>query len=131
MEADRLRSRRLPEDVVLENPRAPVTAELRAQAPGALREHLRCDHVVGAPPVADLPRAILWIPAGYPVDLVRLDPGLVDALEQWLVALTQQVESPGRHEPLLDDEEAVAIERRNLLGREPVDHERGRSLFGS
>ena len=59
------------------------------------------------------------------------DSGLVDALEQWLVALAKQVERTGRDEPFLDDEEAVAIERRNLLGREPVDHERGRSLVGS
>ena len=108
-----------------------VAAELRAEAPGALREHLRRDHVVGPPAVADLPRPVLGIAARHPVDLVGLDPRLVDALEERLVALAQQVERARRDEPLLDDQEAVAVERLDLLGRERVDHERGRSFSGS
>ena len=131
MEADRLRPRRLPEHVVLQDPGAAVAGELRAEPAGALGEHLRGDHGVGAPAVADLPGAVFRIATGHPVDLVRLDPGLVDALEERLVALAQQVERARRDEALLDDQEAVAVERVDLLRREGVDHERGRSFSGS
>ena len=131
MEADRLRPRGLPEDVVLQDPRAAVARELGTEAPRALRQHLRGDHVVGSPAVADLARPVLGIASRHPVDLVGLDPGLVDALEERLVALAQQVERARRDEALLDDQEAVAVEALDLLVREDVDHDRGRSFSGS
>ena len=45
MEADRLRARRLPEHVVLEQPHAAVAGELRREPARALGEHLRGDDV--------------------------------------------------------------------------------------
>ena len=96
MEADRLRPRRLPEDVVLEDPHAAVAGELRSEATGALGEHLRRDDGVGLPRVAELPRAVLGVAPRHPVHLVRPDAGLVLAVEEPEVALAQELESASR-----------------------------------
>ena len=131
MKPDRLRPGRLPEDVVLQDPRAPVPAELGADASRALGKHLGRDDGVGPPAVADLSGAILRVPAGYPVHLVGLDPRLVDTLKQRLVPLAKQGERARRDETLLHDQEAVAVECLDLLRRERLDHDRGRSFSGS
>ena len=115
MEADRLRARRLPEHVVLEDPHAAVAGELRGEAAGPLGEHLRGDDVVRLPRVAELPRAVLGVAAGNPVHLVRPDPGLVLAVEEGDVALPQQLEPALGDETLLDDEEAVLPKAFDLL----------------
>ena len=57
MEPDRLRAGRLPEDVVLKDPDAGVAGELSGETPGARREYLGGDDVVGLPRVAELARA--------------------------------------------------------------------------
>ncbi len=131
MEADRLRARRLPEDVVLEDPHAAVAGELRRKAARPLGEDLRGDDVVGLPRVAELPRAVLGIASGNPVHLVGPDPGLVLAVEQRDVALAEQLEPALGDEAFLDDQEAVAFERLDLLRGERVDQERGLVLSGS
>ena len=131
MEADRLRPGRLPEDVVLQDADAAIPRELRSEPAGALGEHLCGDDAVRLPRVAELARAVLGVAARNPVDLVRSDPGLVLAVEQPEVALTETLERAFRDEALLDDEEAVAVERLELLGRERLDHERGRVFSGS
>ena len=131
MEADRLRPGRLPEHVVLQDPRPPVAAELCPEPAGAFGEHLRGDHRVRPPAVADLTRPVLGVPSRHPVDLVGLDARLVDALEQRLVALAQQVERTWRDEAFLDDQETVTVERLDLRRRERIDHDRGRSFSGS
>ena len=115
MEADRLRARRLPEDVVLEDAHAAVAGELRGESARPLGEHLRGDDVVGLPRVAELPRAVLGIASGHPVHLVRPDPGLVLAVEERDVALAEQLEPALGDEAFLDDQEAVALERLDLL----------------
>ena len=117
MEADRLRPRRLPEDVVLEDAHAAVARELRGEAAGPLGEHLRGDDGVRLPRVAELPRAVLGVAPGHPVHLVRADPGLVLAVEERDVALAEQLEPALGDEPFLDDEEAVAPERLDLIRR--------------
>ena len=99
---------------------------------------MRRDDRVRLPRVAELPSPIIGIAAGYPVDLVRPDAGLVLAVEEPLVPLPQRLECALRHEPLLDDEEPVAPKRVDLLLGEGVDqlrdghgYERGRVLSGS
>ena len=121
MEADRLRPRRLPEDVVLKDADAAVSAELGGEAARSLREHLRGDDIVRLPRVAELPRAILGVAAGNPVHLVRPDPRLVLALEEAEVAVAELLERALGDEPRFDDEEAVAIECLDLLDRERID----------
>ena len=54
---------------------------------------------------------------GYPVHLVRADARLVLAVEEPEVALAEQLEPALGDEPLLDDQEAVALERLDLLVR--------------
>ena len=124
VEPDRLRPRRLPEDVVLEDPHAAVAGELGGEAPRSLRKHLRGDDRVGLPRVAELPRAVLGIAPGHPVDLVRPNAGLVLALEESEVALAQPLECTLRDQTFFDDEESVAPEGLDLLGGELVDHRR-------
>ena len=52
--------------------------------------------------------------------------------EQPQVPLPQQRQGPRRHEALLDDQEAVALERRDLLGRQHIErYDRGRVFSGS
>jgi hypothetical protein len=95
-------------------------------------EDLRGDRLVRLPAVADLPRAVLGVAAGHPVDLVGLDPGLVVAVEEPLVPRAEELERAVGDEPLLDDQEAVAVERLDLLRREGLDgQDRGRVLSGS
>ena len=62
------------------------------------------------PAVADLPRPVLGIAAGHPVDLVGSDAGLVLAVEQREEALAQERQRVRRDEPVLEDHEAVALE---------------------
>ena len=107
VEADRLRSWRFPENVVLEDPDAAVAGELGGEAARPLGEHLRRDDGVRLPGVAELPGAILGVAAGNPVHLVRPDPGLVLAVEEGDVALPEQLEPALGDETILDDEEAV------------------------
>ena len=82
MESDRLGSRRLPQAVVLEQTHAAVAHQLRGKTSRTLRQHLRGDHVVGSPPVADLAGPILRVSSLDPIHLVGLDPRLVRAFEQ-------------------------------------------------
>jgi hypothetical protein len=131
VEADRLRPGRFPEDVVLEEAHAAVAGELRSEAARPLGEHLRSDDVVRLPRIAELPGAILGVAPGHPVDLVWPDPRLVLTVEQPLVALPQEPERALGDEPLLEDQEALAVERVDLLRCEAVDQERGRVLSGS
>jgi hypothetical protein len=88
---------------------------------GSFGEHLCGDDVVGLPRVAELPRAVLGVAAGYPVHLVGPDPRLVLAIEERDVALAQQFEPALRDEAVLDDQEAVARERVDLLGCKRLD----------
>ena len=118
MEADRLRSGRLPEDVVLKDADAAITSELRGKPRRSLREHLRGDDRVGLPRVAELARPVLRVAAGNPVHLVRPDPRLVLAVEETQVALAQLLERALRGQPFLHDQEAVAAEGLHLVGRE-------------
>ena len=122
MEADRLRARRLPEDVVLEDPHAPVAGELGGKSARPLGEDLCGDHVVGLPRVAELPRAVLGIASRNPVHLVGPDARLVLAVEQRDVALAEQLEPTLGDEAFLEDQEAVLVEGGHLLRRERVDH---------
>jgi hypothetical protein len=131
VEPDRFRSRRLPEDVVLEDADAAVAGELRGEPPDALREHLRRDDRVGLPRVAELSRAVLGVAPRHPVHLVGPDAGLVLALEEREVALAEPLERALGDEPFLDDEEAVALELLDLLRRERLDQERGLVFSGS
>ena len=110
MHAERARAGRLPEAVVLEHAGAAVAHQLGGDAPGPLAEHLRGDDVVRPPAVADLPRAVLGVAAGLPVDLVGLDARGVLAREEPVEALAQHLDRGVRDEPLLDDQEAVAVE---------------------
>jgi hypothetical protein len=65
------------------------------------------------------------VAAGHPVHLVRPDPGLVLAVEQALVALAEKLERALGDEAVLQDEEAVALERADLLGGERLHHVAG------
>ena len=116
MEADRLRPGRLPEDVVLEDANAAIAGELRGEPRRPLREHLGRDDRVRLPGVAELARAVLGVAAGHPVHLVGPDPGLVLALEEAEVALAEVLERILGDEPLLDDQEAVAVEASTCSG---------------
>ena len=71
---------------------AALAHQLRGHPAGALGQHLRGDHVVGPPPVADLPGHVLGVAAGDPVHLVGLDARLVLAVEQPLEPVAQRVE---------------------------------------
>ena len=116
MEADRLRSGRLPEDVVLEDADAAIAGERRRQSSDALREHLRRDHGVRLPGIAELTRAILGVATGYPVHLVGADSRLVLPLEEAEVALSEHLQRARGHEAVFDDQEAVVLERLDLVG---------------
>ena len=108
--------------------------ELPREPADPLVEHLGGDRLVRLPAVADLARAVLRVAPGHPVDLVGLDAGLVVAVEEPLVPLAEELQRAVGDEALLDDQEAVPLEGRDLLGRESVDrlgHERGRVLSGS
>jgi hypothetical protein len=95
-------------------------------------EHLGGDRLVGLPAVADLPRAVLRVAPRDPVDLVGLDAGLVVAVEEPLVSLAETLERAVGDQAFLDDQEAVVLEGRDLLGGERVDRqERGLVFSGS
>ncbi len=113
VEADRLRPWRLPEDVVLEDPHAPVAGELGGKSARPLGKDLRGDHVVGLPCVAELPRAVLGIASGNPVHLVGPDARLVLAVEQRDVALAEQLEPALGDEAFLDDRGSRPRRRRS------------------
>src|SRR4030095_746127 len=107
-EPDRLGPRWLPQHVVLKDPNALVPHQLRREPADPRREHLRGDHRVRLPGVAELPGPVLGIPALATVHLVRPDPGLVLALEQRQVAFAESLERAGADQALLDDQEPVA-----------------------
>jgi hypothetical protein len=115
----------------LEDPHAAVAGELRGEATGPLREHLRGDDRVRLPRVAELTRPVLRIASRNPVHLVRPDPGLVLAVEEGDVALPEQLEPALGDETIVDDEEAVLPKAFDLLRRERVDQERGLVFSGS
>jgi hypothetical protein len=126
---ERLRARRLPDHVVLEDADAVPAHELRGEAAGPLGQDLHCEAAVGLPAVADLPRAVVGVAARDPVHVVRPDAGLVAAGEQCLEALAQAGDGVRVDEAFLHDEEAVALERLELLGAPAVEaHARGRRL---
>jgi hypothetical protein len=90
----------------------------------------RC--AVGLPAVADLPRPIFRVPAGHPVHLVRADAGLVASREEGLESLPELGDRLLVDESLFDDDEAVALERVELLRAPLFDrHARGRRFSGS
>jgi hypothetical protein len=113
--AERLRARRLPDAVVLVDPHSVPAHEVGGEAARPLGEHLGGDPGISLPAVADLPCAVLRVAPGHPVDLVRADARLVLAGEETVEALAQELDSALVDERLLDDEEAVALERRALL----------------
>ena len=131
MEADRLRAGRLPEDVVLEDPDTAVSGQLRGESARALGEHLRGDDGVGLPCIAELPRAVLGVATGYPVHLVRADARLVFTVEESEVAIAEELETALGDESFRDDQEAVSLERGDLVVLERVDQDRGLDLSGS
>jgi hypothetical protein len=131
VEPDRLRARWLPEYVVLEDPDTAVSGQLRGESASALGEHLRGDDGVGLPGIAELPRTVLGVAAGNPVHLVRADARLVLAVEESEVAIAEELETTLGDEPFLDDQEAVPLERGDLVVLERVDQDRGLDLSGS
>jgi hypothetical protein len=131
VEADRLRARRLPEHVVLEDADAAVARKLRGEPSGALGENLRRDDGVRLPRVAELARTVLGVAPRDPVHLVRADAGLVLGLEEAEVAVAQSLEPALGHESFLDDQEPVSPKGLDLLGGERVDQERGLVFSGS
>ena len=139
VEPDRLRPRRLPEDVVLENAHAAVARELRGESAGSLGQHLSRDDVVRLPRVAELARAVLRIAAGHPVHLVRPDPGLVLAVEQRDVALAEESRprsetSPSStiRKPSLPNASTCSAVNDSIKRVAATDrYERGRVLSGS
>jgi hypothetical protein len=56
---------------------------------------------------------------------------LVDALEEAQEALAQERQRLPRHEPLLEDHEAVPLERLDVRGGELAVYDRGRRFSGS
>src|SRR5712691_879155 len=82
--AERLRTRRLPNAVVLNDPYPVPPDQRRGEPARPLRERLGGDAWIGLPAVADLTGAILGIASGDPVHLVWANPGLVAAGEQRL-----------------------------------------------
>jgi flavin reductase (DIM6/NTAB) family NADH-FMN oxidoreductase RutF len=108
---ERLRPRRLPDAVVLEDSHAVPSHQLGGEAAGPLRENLRHDRPVGLPAVADLARPVLRIATGDPVHLVRPDPSLVLAREEAIEPRSQPLDRLLVDEALLVDDEAVALER--------------------
>jgi hypothetical protein len=100
---------------VLEDPNALVPHQLRREPADPRREHLRGDHRVRLPGVAELPGPVLGISALDPVHLVRPDAGIVLALEQRQVAFAEPLEGTWGDQALLHDQEPVAPERRDLL----------------
>ncbi len=131
MEADRPRTVRLPEDVVLEDPHAALAREPSGEPAPAFGEHLRCHDRVRLPRVAELAGEVFGVAAGRPVHFVGADPRLVPAVEQRLVSLAKQLEPADGDEAFVDDQEAVAPERPDLLGGERLDQDRGRVFSGS
>jgi hypothetical protein len=114
---ERLRARRLPEDVVLREPGAVPAAKLRAGSPDArVQDHGR-DQPVRLPRVADLPDAILRVPAGLPVPLIGPQPRLELSREEIHVALRHLGRAPGIDD-LADGNEAVGMEGGRLLFRD-------------
>ena len=121
MHAEGFRAGRLPEAVVLAEPDAVPARDLAGKPSAALGQDLSGDHRVGLPAVADLPRAVLGVASGDPVDLVRLDPGRPLAAEERLEALAQVLD--GLHvDELVDDDESVALELLVLLVGPGFDH---------
>jgi hypothetical protein len=57
-----------------------IAHELGGDPADPLAEHVRGDHVVRPPAVADLARAVLGVASGPPVDLVGLDAGNEEAV---------------------------------------------------
>jgi hypothetical protein len=92
---------------------------------------LRRDHVVGFPRVAELARAVFWVPSRNPVHLVGSDARLVLALEERQIALAEQLEPAPRDETLLDDQKAISAKAVDLRLGKLVDQERGLVLSGS
>src|SRR4030081_2525866 len=84
MEAEGLRARGLPEQVILADARARPPRQRRAQAAHLLFEPDPSNGPVGLPAVADLPRPIRRVPSLAPVPFVRMQAGLELAAEQWL-----------------------------------------------
>src|SRR5439155_12631101 len=115
MHAERLRTRRLPDAVVLDDPYAVPPHQRRSEPACPLPEHLGRDAPVGLPAVADLTGAILGVASRDPVHLVWANPGLVAAGEQRLEPFTQERDGVVRDEALFHDDEAVAPELVALL----------------
>ena len=114
MEAEGPAARRLPQQVVLREPRAGPAGELRAGRADLGGENGRGDGAVRLPAVADLAGQVGGVAALAPVPLVRLEPGLELAAKERLEALAQALSRRGLNDARHDDE-AVLGERLALL----------------
>ena len=130
VEADRLRSGRLPEDVVLEDPHAAVSASRAASLP------VRSESTCAATTVSDFQALQSWRvrssgrgPA--PSSPRRGGSPSRTGRRRAARSAREAARARGWDETFLDDEKAVSPERLDLLGCERVDQDRGRVLSGS
>ena len=116
MAQQRLARRRLPDHVVLDQPQAREAGERGAERGVALGQHGGGERPVGLPDVAELARAVGRRRRRVVVDLVGREAGLPLVREAAVEALAHALDLVGV-EALLDDEEAVAPVRLDLLRR--------------
>ena len=114
MVAEGAGARRLPQEIVLNDPRAGPAGELGDGAADAWVEHDPGDGAVGLPAVADLARQAGVAGALLPVDLVGPHAGLEFTAEQAAEARAQLLDGV-RLDQALDHEEAVLAEARPLV----------------
>ena len=124
VKGERAGARRLPEQIVLVDPRARPTAEPRApQADAGIKDRTR--HVtVRLPRIADLARQVFGVPPFAPVPLVGAQAGLELAAEERSEPRGQTGGSP-RLDESFDDEEAVPAKALNIRRTRLVDQEHG------
>ena len=113
VEAERQGSHRLPEQVVLDDPRPRPAGQPRQRLTQVGPQHDRCNQRVGPPAIADLAGQGRVV-ALLPVDLVGRDAGREHTAEDPVERLVQQVEQP-RVEQALDQHEPVGVEVRLLV----------------
>src|SRR5882762_9977064 len=113
MEAEGLRARRLPQQVILADARARPPRQRRAQAAHLLFQHDPSDGPVGLPAVADLPRPIRRVPRLAPVPFVRIQAGLELAAEQRLESRSCERNLLGAQEAI-EDQEPVRVKLLDL-----------------
>ena len=109
-----LAGRRLPDHVVLRDPRAAQTGEPCRELTDVAGEDDRGERAIGLPDVAQLPGQLRGSLVGHVVDLVGRQTGLPLVREDSREAVTDPVEI-GRVEKPLDDQEAVPAVGLDLL----------------